>query len=115
MNSNLLVGSHPKASAITRAVVLLASLPLPAFAGPEAKAPDTAKPRALARVAVSRDIPYCDVPGDPDRKRHQLDVYRPEGKDGCPVLFFVHGGAWVTGWKDDVFGVYGYGTIAESL
>jgi acetyl esterase/lipase len=69
----------------------------------------------LSNVVVSRDILYHQAAGDPDAKRHRLDVFRPEGKEGCPVLFFVHGGAWVTGWKDDVFGVYGYGTIAESL
>jgi acetyl esterase/lipase len=78
--------------------------------------PDAADgPDKLFPVDVTRDILYCRIPGDPDRTRHQLDVFRPRGKEGCPVLFFVHGGAWVTGWKDDVLGIYGYGTIAESL
>ena len=42
-------------------------------------------------------------------------MFRPVGKDDCPVVFFVHGGGWMIGDKDDVFGIYGYGTIAESI
>src|SRR5262249_28160715 len=66
-------------------------------------------------VKVSRGLVYHEVHGDPDLYRHKLDVYRPKGKDGCPVLFFLHGGGWVAGSKDNVFGVYGYGTIARCL
>ncbi len=95
------------------AIALLAAVPAP---GASADPPEGAgAPRKVWKVSVSSDIVYKDVPNDPDRKRHRLDVYRPEGKESCPVLFFVHGGAWVTGWKDDVLGLYGYGTIAETL
>jgi acetyl esterase/lipase len=75
------------------------------------------KPKAAERVdvAVTRAITYHDIKDDPDRVRHQLDVYRPKGKNNCPVLFFLHGGGWVMGSKDDVLGVYGYGTIAKNL
>jgi acetyl esterase/lipase len=66
-------------------------------------------------VESFRDIVYHDVPNDPDRYRHQLDVYRPVGQDGCPVLFFLHGGGWVIGKKDNYLGIYGYGTIARCL
>jgi acetyl esterase/lipase len=66
-------------------------------------------------VTVQRRIVYHDIEGDPHRSRHQLDVYRPRGKDNCPVLFLLHGGGWVVGSKDDVLGVYGYGTIARNL
>ena len=66
-------------------------------------------------VTVHRKITYHPIPNDPDLVRHQLDVYRPKGKDNCPVLFFLHGGGWVIGSKDDYFGVFGYGTIAKNL
>lgn len=88
--------------ALGAALVLLL---LPVTAG-------AAKPEA---VTVSRDLVYYDVPKDPDRYRHQLDVYRPRGKELRPVLFFLHGGAWMIGKKDDYFGYYGYGTIARCL
>jgi acetyl esterase/lipase len=86
-----------------------------ALAGPgsaRAAAPP-APPRY--RVQAVRNITYYEVRRDPDRYRHRLDVYRPRGKDRCPVLFFLHGGAWVAGSKDDVLGLYGYGTIARRL
>jgi hypothetical protein len=46
-------------------------------------------------VITYRNLPYCEIPRDPDRERHQLDVCGPKGRTKCPVLFFVHGGA---GW-----------------
>src|SRR4051794_33559829 len=66
-------------------------------------------------VKAYRDLTYCDIRRDPDRDRHRLDVYRPMGQAKCPVLFLVHGGAWILGSKDEVLGVYGYGTIGRCL
>ncbi len=66
-------------------------------------------------VKSSCNIAYCDIPNDADADSHRLDVYRPKGKDKCPVLFFLHGGAWCSGCKDKVLSVFGYGTIAESF
>src|SRR5262245_47964098 len=37
---------------------------------------------------------------DADKVRHKLDLYLPKGQKDYPVLFFVHGGAWVSGSKD---------------
>jgi acetyl esterase/lipase len=82
------------------------------FASAGVRAGEPAPPCA---VQIFQDIVYHAVPADSDRYRHQLDVYRPEGKTGCPVLFFLHGGGWVIGKKDNYFGLYGYGTIARSL
>lgn len=62
-------------------------------------------------VKTYRNLTYCEIPLDPDRERHQLDVYSPKGRTKCPVLFFVHGGAWTISSKDEVFGIYGYGTV----
>jgi acetyl esterase/lipase len=96
------------------AVILILGT-LTAAAGGEAKAPkdkDAGKPYD---VKAARDILYFDTPNDPDPYRHKLDVYQPLTKNRAPVLFFLHGGGWVIGGKDDFFGIYGYGTIARCL
>ena len=67
------------------------------------------------KVERTADIDYCTIPNDPDRSQHLLDVFRPVGKDECPVVFFVHGGGWMIGDKDNVLGVYGHATIAASI
>ncbi len=87
-------------------VVLAAALTAPTAA---ADAPQSFK---VERV---KDIDYADIPNDPDREAHLLDVYRPAGKDNLPVIFFVHGGGWMIGDKDDVLGIYGFGSMAEAL
>ncbi len=76
--------------------------------------PAKAEPKSY-EVKAHRDLTYCDIPRDPDLGRHQLDVYVPKGLTKCPVLFFVHGGAWTIASKDDVLGIYGYGTIGKCL
>jgi acetyl esterase/lipase len=83
-----------------------------AYAGEPAKSVPSSK---LYKVKTFRNITYHEVPHDPNRDRHQLDVFRPKGQTGQPVLFFVHGGGWMISGKDDVFGIYGYGTIAYCL
>jgi len=95
-------------------LVAALSVPRGAHAG-RAKPADPVAPAPRYEVKAFRDITYHEVRGDPDRYRHRLDVYRPRGKGRCPVLFFVHGGGWVAMSKDDVFGLYGYGTIARDL
>jgi acetyl esterase/lipase len=67
------------------------------------------------KVERTKDVRYCDIADDPDRERHCLDIFRPVGKDDCPVVFFVHGGGWVIGSKEKVLGIYGYASIAEAL
>ena len=42
---------------------------------------------------------------DADRVRHRLDIYLPKGHSDFPVLFFVHGGGWIEGSKNQ-FGAY---------
>jgi acetyl esterase/lipase len=76
------------------------------------QAEDKAK---VCKVERSKDVRYCEIAEDPDRERHCLDVFRPVGKDDCPVVFFVHGGGWVIGSKEKVAGIYGYASIAEAL
>ena len=49
-------------------------------------------------VTSMKDLTYFDGL-DKDKPKHQLDLYLPKDKKDFPVLFFVHGGAWVHGDK----------------
>jgi acetyl esterase/lipase len=117
MNSLLpqrLLGSRPAPLVQTLALtVVLAALPAPLWA--RAAPPASFSVTKRYEVRAYRNILYHTVRHDPHRRRHRLDVFRPKGKSNCPVLFFVHGGGWVVGGKDDVLGLYGYGTIARCL
>ena len=62
------------------------------------------KPTKTYEVETIKDVSYYDG-ADRDKLKHKLDLYLPKGLKDYPVLFFVHGGAWVMGDKDD-FGVY---------
>ncbi len=79
-----------------------------AFSGTGAGAADDAKPEKSAaktfEVEPVRDLAYYDG-DDADKVKHKLDLYLPKGKKDFPVLFFVHGGAWMRGDKN-YFGVY---------
>jgi acetyl esterase/lipase len=100
--------------------ILTATLVLAALAAPqrvragERPAEKPAPPRQY-EVTESRNLTYHEVEDDPAPERHRLDVFGPKGQTGCPVLFFVHGGGWVIGKKDDYFGILGYATIARCL
>lgn len=59
----------------------------------------------LFDVEVVRNVAYHDGK-DADKIRHRLDMYLPKGHKDYPVLFNVHGGAWIKGDKSGVFGVY---------
>jgi acetyl esterase/lipase len=76
---------------------------------------ETAAPVQLYKIEATRNLTYYVVPDDPEPYRHRLDVFRPAGQTGRPVVFFVHGGAWMFGKKDDYFGILGYGTVAQAL
>ena len=82
-----------------------------ALASP-AVAADAPKAFKVERIA---DIDYCEIANDPDAERHRLNVFRPVGKNDCPVIFLVHGGGWMIGGKDKYFGIYGYANIAATL
>ena len=62
--------------------------------GPVLLKPFLAKRRDVTRV---RDLAYGDA-----GKRNLLDVYHHQSApEGCPVLVYLHGGAWVSGKKDN--------------
>lgn len=69
---------------------LLASLLLMLVGLPQAF---SAEPEKF-EVTVKTDIAYGT-----DKERNILDVYIPKGVKKAPVVFFVHGGAWVFGNK----------------
>ena len=47
---------------------------------------------------VKSNIPYSD----PADKRQVLDIHAPAEAKNCAVVFWIHGGGWVTGDKSDV-------------
>jgi acetyl esterase/lipase len=55
-------------------------------------------------VKTIKDVTYYEGP-DQHKIKHRLDLYLPVGARDFPVLFFVHGGAWVHGDKN-FLGVY---------
>ncbi len=48
-------------------------------------------------VETFKNISYLKDAADPKRR---LDIYRPKGKKGFPVVVFVHGGYWNSGDKE---------------
>ncbi len=75
-----------------------------------------AKPGPAYEVESFKDIAYYDGK-DADPVKHKLDVYRPKGRKGFPVVFFVHGGTWRSGDKrlypklGEVLAGHGIGTV----
>jgi arylformamidase len=47
---------------------------------------------------VLRNVPYAESP----HERQVLDIHRPPGAAGLPVVFWIHGGGWQTGDKSEV-------------
>lgn len=64
-------------------------------------------------VTIIADIPYYDGE-DADRVRHTLDLYLPQTEAPFPLVFYVHGGAWVGGSKDSYANI-GRALAAEGL
>jgi len=70
-------------------------------------------------VKTVADIAYYDGE-DADAKKHKLDLFLPKGQKDFPVLFFIHGGAWVFGdrkWYAELgktFAKNGIGTVVIS-
>lgn len=55
-------------------------------------------------VDTHKDIAYRTGEGA-DPVRHQLDLYLPKDARDFPVVFFIHGGAWSMGNKNE-YGLY---------
>lgn len=76
--------------------IVLVGMGVPETALAQGKAPPFA-------VKVIPNVAYVSG-GDADPIRHKLDLYVPEGATNAPVLFYVHGGAWTLGDKNQ-FGI----------
>jgi arylformamidase len=66
--------------------------------------PEKDKDAKIYKVRAVKDVAYYDGE-DADKVKHKLDLYLPKDKEDFPVLFFVHGGAWVHGDKN-FLGIY---------
>lgn len=66
----------------------------------EPRTPDPKVASAPPEIEVIRNIPYRKGEGA-DPVRHKLDLYLPRGKQGFPVILFVHGGSWKSGSKEE--------------
>jgi arylformamidase len=53
---------------------------------------------AARAASLTSNIPYAD----PAHERQVLDIHAPDGAKDLPVVFWIHGGGWVTGDKTDV-------------
>jgi arylformamidase len=63
-----------------------------------------ASPPERYGVRTIKDVPYYEGPGA-DKVKHRLDLFLPRGRQDFPVVFFVHGGAWLHGDKS-FLGIY---------
>jgi acetyl esterase/lipase len=78
-----------------------------AAAEEDAGRPAIADAGTVIPVRIVHDLVYRDlVKGeDPSKDKNKLDLYLPRGCKDFPVLFFVHGGAWSFGDKNQL-GMY---------
>lgn len=54
-------------------------------------------PAGACEVERINDVCYFRDSDDKNEHAHQLDLFLPKGKQGYPVVVFVHGGTWVMG------------------
>jgi acetyl esterase/lipase len=86
-------------------LALVSPLVAPRAGAAPVDAPSPAKvERPVCDVQCIADQAYYDGP-DADPIKHKLDLFLPKSQENFPVLFFVHGGAWVAGDKS-FFGRY---------
>ena len=71
-------------------------------------APGQPEPAEESPVRIIHDVAYRDLHDGEDgsQDKNKLDIYLPRGRTDFPVIFFVHGGAWSHGNKNQL-GMYG--------
>ena len=91
------------------AVSAFAVLALGAFAADPVLVPAPTNQESSQRSPpqVIHDVAYRDLyeGEDASQDKNKVDVYIPRGQKEFPVIFFVHGGAWYHGNKNQ-FGIY---------
>jgi acetyl esterase/lipase len=80
-------------------LLTLASLPLLVNAAAEPAKAAAKKPSAPAIAPTEANVPYGK------HERHVLDFYKAKSEKPTPLLFFIHGGGWVSGDKSRVTGL----------
>src|SRR5262249_1066268 len=65
-----------------------------------AKKEEKKEEKAHPEIEIIKNVAYRDD-RSADAERHKLDLYLPRGKKNFPVVFFVHGGSWKRGSKDE--------------
>lgn len=58
--------------------------------------------RGEKRHPVSVSPTLSNVPYEDDHERQVLDFYQAESEEPAPLLFFIHGGAWNHGSKEEI-------------
>tara|TARA_Y100000588_G_scaffold147502_1_gene161398 strand:- start:796 stop:1122 length:327 start_codon:yes stop_codon:yes gene_type:complete len=53
-------------------------------------------------VAEAQNLKSDILYADPAHERQVLDIYSTKDAKNLPVVFWIHGGGWVTGDKSDV-------------
>ena len=100
----------PRSTRIPACLFALFSLAVlaPRGSGAEPVAPAEPERTKTPDVQVIHDIAYRDLYDGEDASldKNKLDLYIPRGAKNFPVIFFVHGGAWLHGNKNQ-FGMYG--------
>ncbi len=81
-----------------RVFPLLALLGLLAATAAE---PGAAPRRPALPVKIVQNLAYYEA-RDADPVQHRLDLYLPTDRTGFPVVFYVHGGAWTIGHKNQL-------------
>jgi acetyl esterase/lipase len=94
---------------ISACLISLLSVAVVALHGSAAEpiAPVEQERTRTSDVQVIHDIAYRDLYNgeDASQGKNKLDLYIPRGKKEFPVIFFVHGGAWLHGNKNQL-GMY---------
>lgn len=76
-------------------------------AAAEPAEPSDPEPSAISDVQIIHDVVYRPLyeGEDGSRDKNKLDLYIPRGRKDYPVIYFIHGGAWLHGNKNQ-FGMY---------
>jgi len=72
------------------------STPRAAAPAADSRLPQTLVAGGPCEVDQELNIPYHDG-AEAHPRKHKLDLFLPRGRRDYPILFFVHGGGWVSG------------------
>jgi acetyl esterase/lipase len=94
---------HPpvKSKRQLTSAVLLALMALPAAAAETPRTSEAWAAEFYTHVGIVANLVYEETPEGPQT----LDIYQARDAQGpAPTVFFIHGGAWIHGTKEDMLG-----------